>query len=197
MNFKAIMMGVSSLETSEAEKTEVQNPNNLSPLFNSPSLENSTQIIPHKLNGKNDLEWSQTVRLMIDGKGKLGFLTGEIAVPTATDPQFVSWRQQNSMITAWLVNSMDPAIAKAFIFLPTAKDVWEAVRDTYSDLENYFQLFQLHAKVSKMQQGESDVTTYYKKLMAVFQKLELFETEQWINPQDALLYKTKVERGRV
>ncbi|KAG6503627.1 hypothetical protein ZIOFF_035944 [Zingiber officinale] len=36
----------------------------------------SLQITLHKLNGKNYLEWSQTVRLAIDGKGKLGYLNG-------------------------------------------------------------------------------------------------------------------------
>ena len=55
-SFKVAMMGVSSSETSETGITEVQNPNNLSPFFKNPSLKNSTQIIPHKLNGKNYLE---------------------------------------------------------------------------------------------------------------------------------------------
>ena len=30
-----------------------------------------------KLNGKNYREWAQTIKLRIDGKGKLGFLIGE------------------------------------------------------------------------------------------------------------------------
>ncbi|KAH9698541.1 protein kinase domain-containing protein [Citrus sinensis] len=40
-------------------------------------FENSLQITIHKLNGKNYFEWSQSVRLVIDGKGKLGYLNGE------------------------------------------------------------------------------------------------------------------------
>ena len=32
---------------------------------------------------------------------------------------------------------MDPTMRKLFMFLPTTKDVWEAVRETYSDLENH------------------------------------------------------------
>ncbi|KAG6757059.1 hypothetical protein POTOM_037360 [Populus tomentosa] len=38
---------------------------------------------------------------------------------------------------------MEPAIGKPHLFLPTAKDVWEAVRDMYSDLENSLQIFDL------------------------------------------------------
>ncbi|EXB25087.1 hypothetical protein L484_005910 [Morus notabilis] len=40
--------------------------------------DHSLQITIHKLNGKNYVEWSQFVKLVIDGKGKLGYLTGEI-----------------------------------------------------------------------------------------------------------------------
>ena len=31
-----------------------------------------------KLNGKNYKEWAQTIKLVIDGKGKLGLLTNKI-----------------------------------------------------------------------------------------------------------------------
>ncbi|KAG6521177.1 hypothetical protein ZIOFF_018243 [Zingiber officinale] len=57
----------------------------------------SLHITLHKLNGKNYHEWSQTVRLAIDGKGKLGYLNGEIKPPTTKDPRFEQWRSQNSM----------------------------------------------------------------------------------------------------
>jgi len=30
---------------------------------------------------------------------------------------------------------MKPAIGKPYLFLPIARDVWEAVRETYSDIE--------------------------------------------------------------
>lgn len=42
------------------------------------TVNNSLQLTDHKLNGRNYLEWAQTVKLVIDGKGKLGHLTGEI-----------------------------------------------------------------------------------------------------------------------
>lgn len=36
----------------------------------------SVQLIIHKLNGKFFLEWAQSIKLVIDGKGRLGYLTG-------------------------------------------------------------------------------------------------------------------------
>ncbi|KAG6470011.1 hypothetical protein ZIOFF_070951 [Zingiber officinale] len=125
-----------------------------------------------------------TVRLAIDGKGKLGYLNGEIKPPTTKDPRFEQWQSQNSMVTAWLINSMDPVIGKPFIFLPTARDVWEAVRETYSDLDNHSQLFELNTRRWKMEQGDHEVTAYYNEMMIVWQELDLFEEEDWENPND-------------
>lgn len=88
----------------------------------------SLQIIVHKLNGANYLEWAQSMKLAIDGRGKLGHLTGETTRPTSTDPTLSQWRSDNSLIISWLLNSMDPAIGKPYLFIPTAKEVWEAVR---------------------------------------------------------------------
>ena len=38
-----------------------------------------------KLNGKNYREWAQAIKPVIDGKGKLGFLTSETRRPPLTD----------------------------------------------------------------------------------------------------------------
>ncbi|KAH0683236.1 hypothetical protein KY289_020988 [Solanum tuberosum] len=83
----------------------------------------SFQLTSHKLNGKNYLEWAQSVHLAIDGRGKLGHLTGETRNPEPRDPKMNAWRLENSMVIAWLLNSMDSAIGKPYLFLPTARDV--------------------------------------------------------------------------
>ena len=80
-----------------------------------------------KLNGHNYLEWAQSVKLAIDGREKMGHLTGEILKSAVGDPNKKKWQSENSLVIAWLINSMEPAIGKPHLFLPTAKDVWEAV----------------------------------------------------------------------
>ncbi|RVW45790.1 hypothetical protein CK203_086279 [Vitis vinifera] len=78
-----------------------------------------------KLNGKNYREWAQAIKLVIDGKGKLGFLT---------------------------------AIGKPYMFLPMAKDVWDAIRETYSDVKNASRIFELKMQLWLMKQGDREVT---------------------------------------
>ncbi|RVW99868.1 hypothetical protein CK203_029288 [Vitis vinifera] len=84
----------------------------------------SLHLTIEKLNGKNYREWAQAIELVIDGKGKLGFLTDKTMQPPPTDvATSQKWRSKNSFITSCLINSMKPAIGKTCMFLPTAKDV--------------------------------------------------------------------------
>ena len=58
-----------------------------------------------KLNGKNYREWTQAIKLVIDGNGKLGFLIGETRRPPPTDVAGSQKRQsENSFITSCFPN---------------------------------------------------------------------------------------------
>ena len=135
---------------------------------------NSIQITVHRLNGRNFLEWSQSVKLAIDGRGKLGYLTGETKQPSEKDPGFRTWRSENSLVMAWLLNSMELSIAKPHMFIKTAKEVWDSVRETYSDLENCSQIFELKIKLWQLKQGDREVTAYYNEMVALWQELDQY-----------------------
>ena len=86
---------------------------------------NSLQITAHRLNGKNYLQWSQSVNIVICGRGKFEYLAGEANAPAATDPTYKIWFAENSIVHVWLINSMEPRISRQYFFLKTAKDVWD------------------------------------------------------------------------
>ena len=118
-------------------------------------------FIVEKLNGKNYREWAQTIKFVINGKGKLGFLTGETRRPPPTDAvASQKWQSENSFITSCSINSMKPAIGKTYMFLPMTKDVWDAIQETYSDVENASQIFELKTRFWQMKQGNRAVTEY-------------------------------------
>ena len=157
----------------------------------------SFQLTIHKLNGKNYLEWAQSVKLAIDGRGKLSHLNGEVSKPAANDPNLKTWRSENSLVIAWLINSMEPAIGKPHLFLPTAKDVWEAVRDMYSDLENSSQIFDLKSKLWQSRQKDREVTTYYNQMVMLWQELDLCYEDEWDCPNDSVRHRKREENDRV
>ena len=101
-----------------------------------------------KLNNKNYREWAQAIKLVIDEKGKLRLFTGETQWQPPTDvAESQKWWSKNSFITSCLINSMKLAIGKTYMFLPTVKDVWDAIQETYSDVENASQIFELKTRL--------------------------------------------------
>lgn len=58
--------------------------------------------------GKKKLKWSQLVRIVLKGKGKLSYLMG--ADPKKGDLQFAAWDEEDSIIMAWLWNYMIPDV---------------------------------------------------------------------------------------
>ncbi|KAJ9561371.1 hypothetical protein OSB04_006531 [Centaurea solstitialis] len=137
---------------------------------NAPYTDNSSLVITnHKLDGKNFLQWSQSVLMVIRGRGKLGYLTGEIPRPTQTDKQYPTWELNNSI----------------------------AVKETYSDLGNASQVFEIKMKLKDMRQGASEVTHYYNCLKVLWQELDMFYEADWGEVEEHVKFKAHLEKERL
>ncbi|RVW46804.1 Retrovirus-related Pol polyprotein from transposon RE2 [Vitis vinifera] len=156
--------GSSQLATQERESEINSSMGSASAFDNSP-----LHLIVEKLNGKNYREWAQTIKLVIDGKGKLGFLIGETWRPPPTNTiASHKWRSENSFITSCLINSMKPTIGKTYMFLPTIND-----------------------------HGDREVTEYYTEMLGLWQDLDLSCEEEWECTCDSVHFKKKMENERV
>lgn len=134
----------------------------------------SIQLTAEKIKGKNYREWTQSIKLVINDKGKLGYLIGETEELDSTHPvSRQKWNSENFMIRAWLVHSMIPSIGKAYLFLPTTKDIWEAIRKNYSDTKNFSQIFEIKTQLWQMKQGNREVTDYYMEMVTLWKELDL------------------------
>lgn len=58
------------------------------------------------------------------------------------------------------------------MFMKTAKQAWDSLRETYSDLENSSQIFEIKTKLWQSKQGHSDATVYYNEMVALWQELD-------------------------
>ncbi|KAL6317167.1 hypothetical protein AAG906_029919 [Vitis piasezkii] len=92
---------------------------------------------------------------------------------------------------------MKPSIGKTYMFLPTAKDVWDAIRETYSDAENASQIFEIKTRLWQMKQGDREVTEYYTEMLGLWQELDLSYDEEWECTGDSVRFKKKMENERV
>ena len=156
----------------------------------------SVLITGHKLNGQNYLQWFQSVMMFICGKGKDDYLTGEIIIPEKNDPKFRSWKIENHMVMSWLINSMTNDIGENFLLYGTAKEIWDAARETYSSSENTSELFAIEAALHDLRQEDLTVTQYFNTLTRHWQHLDMFEIYSWKCPDDAALYKKILEQKR-
>ena len=92
---------------------------------------------------------------------------------------------------------MKPTIGKTYMFLPTAKDVWDAVREMYSDAENASQIFEIKMRLWQMKQGDREVVEYYTEMLGLWQDLDLSCEEEWECTGDSVRFKKKMENERV
>ena len=67
----------------------------------------------YRFNGKNYLKWLLLVHTFLKGKGKLSHLLG--MGPRRGDSRFDAWDEQDSLIMAWLWNSMTPEISDTYV----------------------------------------------------------------------------------
>ncbi|KZV48353.1 Beta-galactosidase [Dorcoceras hygrometricum] len=77
------------------------------------------------------IQWAQSVEIVICGRGKLGFLTDDLPPPVTIDPTYATWLADNSIVLAWLINSLEPNISRRYLWFKIANEVWDAVRRMY------------------------------------------------------------------
>ena len=142
--------------------------------INQSDLNSSLIITSHRLDGKNFLQWSQSVLMVLRGRGNLGYINGDLARPDVADPTYATWELNNSIVMAWLINSMECHISRTYLLFKTAKDMWDAVKENYSDLGNASQVFEIKLKLKDIQQGTLEVTHYYNNLKIVWQELDMY-----------------------
>ncbi|XP_054821301.1 uncharacterized protein LOC129320121 [Prosopis cineraria] len=173
-------------------------PNGGTPLGLSSAEGASLVLVSEKFNGTNYREWAQSVRLAVGGRGKLGLISGTSKPPDASDSAaLVKWETDNSLVASWLVNSMTPQIRRSFMFLPTARDIWDAVKESYSDGEDGARIYDLKTRSWQIKQGERDLTEFWLELVSVWQEIDLNIETEWSCPSDAARYKRLIEDERV
>ncbi|XP_049934991.1 uncharacterized protein LOC126410289 [Nymphaea colorata] len=69
------------------------------------------------------------------------------------------------------MNSTQPHIAAGLCYYNTAKDMWNSLRQTYSQDKNISKILQVQQKLLQMQQGDMDLTEYFTKLKFAYEKM--------------------------
>lgn len=102
-------------------------------------------------------------------KNKLGFLEGIIPVPATTDPFYVAWQCNNTLIMSWLLNS----ISQSVIYLDCAIDIWNDLKECFSH-GDLLHTDALQEEVYGLKQGIQTMIEYFTKLKTLCDELDHF-----------------------
>ncbi|KAE8706602.1 UDP-N-acetylglucosamine diphosphorylase 2 [Hibiscus syriacus] len=76
-------------------------------------------------------------------------------------------------------------------------EIWNTVKETYSNQENSSALFSIECRINDLKQGDLTVTQYFTQLSRLWKQIDLFEFPDWKIGADAKLYKGLLEKRRI
>lgn len=115
---------------------------------------------------------NQLTYIFAKEKGKLRYLNGKIFRSDETDTSFSKWEANDHMVMSWLLNFMNWEITKVFIFLDSAREIWDSLGEIYGKGENLARVYQLEQVITKMNKGEKAFHLYLSSLKSMWEKLQ-------------------------
>jgi len=132
-------------------------------------------LVSKPLNGDNYSTWCRSMTISLNAKNKLGFIDGTVQISSATNQpnDHALWKRYNDMILSWILNSITPELAESVIYSTTAQEVWEDLRDRFSQ-SNAPRIFQIERDIACISQAQMTVVAYYTKLKGLWDELESY-----------------------
>jgi hypothetical protein len=145
----------------------------LNPYFMHPNENPALVLVTPLLNGNNYHTWSRSMTVAVRSKNKLHFLNGTLPRPFDDDRDSMAWDRCNTMLMAWLTNSVEPEIAQSVLWMDVASDIWKELKDRFYQ-GDVFKISDLQEEICTLKQGDSSISSYYTKLKKLWQELDNF-----------------------
>ncbi|KAK0598594.1 hypothetical protein LWI29_036139 [Acer saccharum] len=142
-------------------------------------------LISKPLNGENYSTWKRAMTLALNSKNKLGFVDGSINSPSKTaDPEnYAAWSRCNDMVHSWIINTLSPEISDSVIYYTTANEVWEDLRERFSQ-SNAPRIFEIQRDIAYLRQEQLSVSAYYTKLKGLWDELSSYSDSVYAAQHD-------------
>jgi hypothetical protein len=177
------------------KKNEAPSPSKVS----MPDAVQKLELTPNdiKLEGiRNYLAWSRRALLLLKAKKLEGFVNGEAAEPKdKSSDEWKTWDAINSLIVAWLLNSMLPSIAGSVDTITTAYGIWESLSKTYSGAGNVMLLVDTDDRLYHLKQGELSLMEYVAELKRLWADLDHYDPIELPHPDCVMWVKKWIEKA--
>ena len=127
-------------------------------------------LVTAPLTGSNYLTWSQSMKIALISKHKLGFVNGKCVQPDMNSKEYEAWLRADSMVISWILNSISKDIVDAFLYTNTAKKLWDELGERFGECNGPL-IYQIQREIASISQGTMSVSQYYTKLKKVWDEL--------------------------
>ncbi|EOY14361.1 Uncharacterized protein TCM_033758 [Theobroma cacao] len=108
--------------------------------------------------------------LALSIQNKSRFIDGSIPEPDVSDKLFVPCTRCNSLILAWLLESISPPIASTVFYIRKAYEVWETLKERFSQPDDA-RICNLQFNLYNISQGTRSVDAYFTELNCIWEEL--------------------------
>ncbi|CAA7012885.1 unnamed protein product [Microthlaspi erraticum] len=145
----------------------------LSPMYLHASDGPGNLITTVQLKGENYEDWSKHMRNALRTKRKLGFIDGTITKPRTTK-EVEQWEVVNSMLVAWIMNTIEPTLKSLVSMVEEAKVLWDDLKLQFS-AGNGPRVSELRADLANCRQQGDTVMVYFGKLKKMWDELAVYK----------------------
>ena len=144
-----------------------------SPYFLSNSDNPGVSLAIQHLTKENYSTWSRVVLIALDAKSKIGFIDGSLLKPQSVDhPLYTAWCKCNSIVLAWLFNSISKDLQPSVVYFKIAREVWLDLQHRFSQ-GNGPRIFELRKETCSLAQEDLSISSYYNKFKSLWQELQI------------------------
>ena len=92
---------------------------------------------------------------------------------------------------------MIPEISDTCVCFSTAKDIWDALKQTYSKESNAARVYEIWLKAISPKQGNRSITEYVNELKGLWQELDHYRNITTMCANDVVTFKKLIEQDQV
>ncbi|XP_014511754.1 uncharacterized protein LOC106770457 [Vigna radiata var. radiata] len=147
--------------------------NSAHPLYLHPGENPPLVLVSPLLTESNFHQWERDMVVALETKNKERFIHGTLPCPPITNPLYEAWRRSNRMVMSWLTRSMTPSIKQFVMWVNTASEIWQDLKDCFSHADKFW-ISDLQDQILACRQGDSTVSECYTKLKILWKEMELY-----------------------
>jgi hypothetical protein len=110
------------------------------------------------------------MKMALIAKNKLSFVNGTLPKPDDSSDDSYAWYRCNNMLLSWILNSVSKEIAASIIYIDTAADMWNDLKDRFSQ-RNGPRIYEIQKSISALSQDNLSVSSYFTALKGLWDEL--------------------------